>query len=142
VLYLGASVAPEHVRQDRRCRHEVLHRCELRRGHRDSSPFAPPSVVLELRLNSNFAVDAFHIYRLDSDGTATATGARPAHIRVAAVCFPRHRYFQWNLFSTNTQNYCVFVLYYILIVQGDRRSFRQPSLDSQRRRHLEHRSFR
>jgi hypothetical protein len=47
---LGASGAPQHVREDPRCGHEVFRRRELRRGRRDSSPSAPPSVVLELRL--------------------------------------------------------------------------------------------
>jgi hypothetical protein len=32
VLYLGASAALEHVRQDHRCCHEVLRRRELHRG--------------------------------------------------------------------------------------------------------------
>jgi hypothetical protein len=144
VLYLGASAAPEHVRQDRRCCHEVLRRRELRRGRRDSSPSVPPSVVLELRLDSGFTTDAFHTCRrlLGSDGTTTAIGAGPTHLCAAAGCFPWCRYFKWTLFSNNTRNCCVFVLYYILIVQGDRSSFRQPSLDSRRRRHLERRSFR
>ena len=112
MFYLGASAAPTHVRQDPRCCHEVLRRRELRRGRRDSSPSAPPSVVLELRLDSGFAADAFHPCRrlLGSDGTAAATGAGPAHLRAAAVCFPRRRYFQWTLFSTNARNYCVFVV--------------------------------
>jgi hypothetical protein len=61
VLLLGASGAPEHVREDHRCCHEVLRRRELRQGCRDSSPSAPPIVVLELRLDSGFAVDAFHL---------------------------------------------------------------------------------
>jgi hypothetical protein len=117
VLYLGASAAPEHVQQDHQCCHEVLRRRELRRGHRDSSPFAPPNVVLELRLGSGFAADSFHPCRrlLGPDGTAAATGARPAQLRAAAVCFPRPMYFQWTLFSSNARNCCVFLLYYILI---------------------------
>jgi hypothetical protein len=53
----GASGAPEHVREDHRCGHEVLRRRELRWGRRDFSPSAPPSVVHELRLDSGFAVD-------------------------------------------------------------------------------------
>jgi hypothetical protein len=144
VLYLGASEAPEHVRQDHRCCHEVLRHRELRRGCRDFSPFASPSVVLELRLNSGFATDAFHPCRrlLGSDGTAAATGAGPAHLCAAVVYSLERMYFQWILFSTNAHNYCVFVVYYILIVQGDRRSFRQPSLDSRRWWHLQRRSFR
>jgi hypothetical protein len=121
VLYLGASAAPEHVRQDHRCCHEVLCRRELRWGCRDSSPSAPRSIVLELRLDSGFAADAFHPCRrlLSSDGTAAATGIGPAHLRATTVCFPRCRYFQWILFSTNARNCCVFLLYYILNVQGD-----------------------
>jgi hypothetical protein len=112
VVYLGASGPPEHVRQDHRCCHEVLRRRELRRGRRDSSPSAPPSIVLELRLDSGFAANACHPCRwlLGSDGTAPATGAGPAHLRATAVCLPQSRYFQWTLFSTNARNYCVFVI--------------------------------
>jgi hypothetical protein len=112
VLYLGASVAPEHVRHDHQCCHEVLHCRELHRGRRDSSPSAPPSVVLELRLDSGFAADAFHPCRrlLGYDGTASTPGAGPAHLRAIAVCPPGRRYFQWTLFSTNAHNYCVFVV--------------------------------
>jgi hypothetical protein len=104
----------------------------------------PPSAVLELRLDSGFAADAFHPCRrlLGFDGTTAATGAGLAHLRAATVCFPRRRYFQWTLFSTNTLNCCVFLLYYILIVQGAHRYFRQSCLDSRRRRRLERRSFR
>jgi hypothetical protein len=139
---MGASAAPEHVRQDRRCCHEVICRRELRRGR--SSPSMPPNVVLELHLDSGFAVDAFHPCRqlVGSDGIAATIGAGPVHLHATAVCFPRRRYFHWTLFSTNAQNCCVFVLYYILIIQGSCRSFRQPGLDSRRRRHLELRSFR
>jgi hypothetical protein len=36
---------------------------KLRRGRRDSSPSAPPSVVLELRLHSVFAADACYLCR-------------------------------------------------------------------------------
>jgi hypothetical protein len=95
VLHLGASGVPEHVRQDHRCCCEVLRRRELRRNRRDSSPFAPPSVVLELRLASGFATDACHLCRrlLGSEGTTAPTGAGPAHLRAAAVCSPRRRYF-------------------------------------------------
>jgi hypothetical protein len=90
VLYLGASRAPEHIQQDHRCCHEVLRRHELRRGRRDSSPSTPPSVILELRLDSGFAADTCHLCLrlLSSEGTAAATGARPAHLRVAAVWAP------------------------------------------------------
>jgi hypothetical protein len=35
---------------------------------------------------------------------------RAAHLRAAAVCSPRRRYFQWTLFLTNAHNYCVFVI--------------------------------
>jgi hypothetical protein len=79
MLYLGASAAPEHVRQDHHYCHEVLRRRELRRGRRDSSPSAPPSVVLELCLDSGFTADASHPCRrlLGSDGTVVATGAGP-----------------------------------------------------------------
>jgi hypothetical protein len=56
--------------------------------------------------------------------------------------FPPVQVLSVDLFSTNARNCRVFVLYYILIVQGDRRSFRQPGLDSRRRHHLERRSFR
>jgi hypothetical protein len=54
------------------------------------------SVVLELRLDSGFAADAYHICRrlLGSEGTVGPTGAGPAHLRAAAVCSPRHKYFQ------------------------------------------------
>jgi hypothetical protein len=92
VLYLGASAAPEHVRQDRRCCHEVLRHRELCRDRRDSSPFTPPSVVPELHLDSGFAADAYHPCRrlLGSDGTTAATSAGPAHLRAAAVCPPAH----------------------------------------------------
>jgi hypothetical protein len=112
VLLLGGSGALEHVREDHRCCHEVLRRRELRRGRRDSSPSAPPSVVLKLRLNSRFAADACHPCRwlLGSDGTAAATSAGPAHLHAAAVCSSRRMNFQWTLFSTNTCNYCVFVI--------------------------------
>jgi hypothetical protein len=57
----GASGALGHVREDPRCGHEVLRSRELRRGHRDSSPFAPPSIVLELCLDSGFAADACYL---------------------------------------------------------------------------------
>jgi hypothetical protein len=67
--------------------------------------------------------------------------APTAQLRAVTVCFPRRRYFQWT-FSINARNCCVFLLYYILIVQGDRCSFRQPGLDSRRRRHIERQSFR
>jgi hypothetical protein len=90
VLLLGASGAPEHVREGRRCCHEVLRRRELRRGRRDSSPSEPPSIIIELRLNSGFAADACHLcWRLlDSEGTTAPTGAGPALLRAAAVCSP------------------------------------------------------
>jgi hypothetical protein len=96
VLLLGASGAPKHVREDPRCGHEVLRRRELRRGRRDSSPSAPPSVVLELRLDSGFAVDACYLCRrvLSSEGTAAPTGAGPACLRAAAICSTWRRYFQ------------------------------------------------
>jgi hypothetical protein len=96
VLLLGASGAPEHVREDPRCGHEVLRRRELRHGRKDSSPSASPSVVLELGLDSGFAADACHLCRrvLGSEGTAAPTGAGPAHLRAAAVCSTRRRYFQ------------------------------------------------
>jgi hypothetical protein len=112
MLYLGGSTAPEHVRQDHRYCHEVLRRRELRRGHRDSSPSAPPSVVLELRLDSGFVADTSYPCRrlLGSDGTAAAIGAGPAHLRAATVCSLWRRYFHWTLFPTNARNYCVFVV--------------------------------
>jgi hypothetical protein len=96
VLLLGATGAPEHVREDPRCGHEILHRRELRRGRRDSSPSAPPSVVLELRLDSGFAADACHLCRrvLGSEGTAAPTGAGPTCLRAATVCSTWCRYFQ------------------------------------------------
>jgi hypothetical protein len=53
----GASGPPGHVREDPCCGHEVLCSRELRRGRRDSSPSAPPSVVVELRLDCGFAAD-------------------------------------------------------------------------------------
>jgi hypothetical protein len=96
VLYLGASAAPEHVRQDCRGCHEVLRRCELHRGRKDLSPSTSPSVVLELRLDSGFTADTSHLCRwlLGSDGTAAATGAGLTHLRAATVCplTPRRRY--------------------------------------------------
>jgi hypothetical protein len=108
----GGSAASEHVRQKHRCCLEVLCRRELRWDHRDSSPFARRSVILQLRLDSGFATYASHPCRrlLSSDGTTTAIGAGPAHLHAAAVCPPRHRYFQWTLFSTNAHSYCVFVV--------------------------------
>jgi hypothetical protein len=136
VFYLGASGAPEHIRQDHRCCHEVLRRRELRRGRKDSSPSAPTSVVLELRLDSGFAADACHLCRrlLGSDGAATATGAGPAHLRAATVCSPGIGTFNGPYFQQlHTIIVCLW-LYYILIVQGDRRLFRQPGLDSRSRR--------
>jgi hypothetical protein len=55
------------------------------------SPSAPPSVVLELHLDSDVTADACHPCRrlLGSDGTA----AGPAHLRATTVCSPRRRYF-------------------------------------------------
>jgi hypothetical protein len=108
----GASGAPGHVREDPRCSHEVLRGRELRRGGRDSSPSAPPSVVLELRLDSGFAADACYLCRRvhGSEGTSASTGAGPARIRAATVCSTRRRYFQWTIFSTNGCNYCGFVI--------------------------------
>jgi hypothetical protein len=95
MLLLGASGAPEHVREDPHCGHEVLRRRELRRGRRDSSPSAPPSVVLELRLHSVFAADACYLCRrvLGSDDTTSPIGTGPAGLRAAAVCSTRRRYF-------------------------------------------------
>jgi hypothetical protein len=92
-------------------------------GRRDSSPSVPCSVVLELRLDSGFATDTCHPCRrlLGSDDTTTS----PAHLRAAAVCSPGRRYFYWTLFSTKHTIIVYLWLYYILIVQGDRRSFRQ-----------------
>jgi hypothetical protein len=126
VLYLGASAAPKHVRQDHRCYHEVLCCRELRRGHSDSSPPAPPNIVLQLRLDSGFTADASHPCRLllGFDGTTTAT------LRAAAVCSPGAGTFSGPYFQImHTIIVCLW-LYYILIVQGDRRSFRQPGLNS------------
>jgi hypothetical protein len=96
VLLLGALGAPEHVREDHRCGHEVLRCRELRRGRRDSSPSAPPSVVLELRLDSGFAADACHLCQrvLGFEGTTAPTGVGPARLCATAVCSTRRRYFQ------------------------------------------------
>jgi hypothetical protein len=96
VLLLGASGAPEHVREDPRCGHEVLRRRELRRRRRDSSPSAPPSVALELRLDNGFAADACDLCRwvLGFEGTTARTGAGPARLRAAVVCSTRRWYFQ------------------------------------------------
>jgi hypothetical protein len=93
---LGATGAPQHVREDPRCGHEVFGRRELRRGRRDSSPSAPPGVVLELRLHCDFAVDACYLCQrvLGSEGTTPPTGAGPAGLRAAAICSTRRRYFQ------------------------------------------------
>jgi hypothetical protein len=96
VLELGASGPPGHVREDPCCGHEVLRSRELRWGCRDSSPSAPPSVVVELRLDSGFAADAYYLCRrvLGSEGTVAPTGAGPARLRATAVCSTRRRYFQ------------------------------------------------
>jgi hypothetical protein len=111
MLYLGASAAPEHVRQDHRCFHEVHRRRVLRQGRRDSSPSAPPSVVLELRL------DRLRNRNLPPLPAASRLRRRSSSHRRRArtpTCsgrlFPRHRYFQLTLFSTNAHNYCVFVV--------------------------------
>jgi hypothetical protein len=95
-LLLGASGVPEHVREDPRCGHEVLRRRELRRGRRDSSPSAPPSVVLELRLHNVFVADACYLCGrvLGLEGTPAPTGAGPAGLRAAAICSTRRWYFQ------------------------------------------------
>jgi hypothetical protein len=79
---------------------------------RYSSPSAPPSVVLELRLDSGFAADAYYLCRwvLGSEGTAAPTSAGPARLHAAGVCSTRRRYFQYTLFSTNGRNYCGFVI--------------------------------
>jgi hypothetical protein len=92
----GSSGAPGHVREDPRCSHEVLRSRELCRRRRDSSPSAPPSIVLELRLDSVFAADACYLCRrvLGSEGTTTPTGAGPARLCAAAVCSTRCKYFQ------------------------------------------------
>jgi hypothetical protein len=58
VLDLGALGPPGHVREDPFCDQEVLCSRELRMGRRDSSPSAPPNVVVELHLDSGFAADA------------------------------------------------------------------------------------
>jgi hypothetical protein len=63
---------------------------ELRQGGRDSSPSAPPSVVLELRLDSGFAADEVGASQwtqpppiltqpsqLVADGATTGSGATP-----------------------------------------------------------------
>jgi hypothetical protein len=86
----------EHVREDPRCGHEVRRCRELCRGRRDSSPSAPPSVILELRLDSVFAADACYLCRrvLSSEGTAAPTGAGPGGLRAADVCSTRRRYVQ------------------------------------------------
>jgi hypothetical protein len=130
--FTWASTAPEHVRQDHRCCHEVLRHRELRRGRKDSSPFAPPSIVLELRLDSGFVDDASHPCRwlLGSDGTAAATGAGTAHLRAVTVCSPGAGTFSRPYFQLMHVMIVCLWLYYILIVQGDRRSFQQLGLDS------------
>jgi hypothetical protein len=111
VLYLGASGAPEHTRHDHHCCHEALCRRELCWGRRDSSPFAPPSVILELRLDSGFAANVCHPCRrlLGSDDTAAATGAGPAHLRAAAVCSPGVGTFSGPYFQL-MHTICVFVI--------------------------------
>jgi hypothetical protein len=108
----GASGASEQVQEHHRCCHEVLRRRELCRGRRDSSPSAPPSVVLELRLDSGFAADAYHLCRrlLGSEGTTTPTGTGPAHLRTTTVCSPGAGTFIRPYFSTNARNYCAFVI--------------------------------
>jgi hypothetical protein len=133
----GASATLEHVRQDHHCCHEVLRCRELRWGRRASSPSSPPSAILQLCLDSGFAADASHPCRrlLGSDGTTTATGAGPAHLHAAAVCSPGTGTFSGPYFQLMHALIVCLWLYYILIVQGDRRSFRQPGLDSWRRQH-------